>query len=70
MSDKELAKAAADMAVQRLAAFIKDAGPIGMTALESAGLLIQQAIDEVYTTRFEADSIEFIDLDADSGVTE
>lgn len=64
MSDKQLAKTAADLAAQKLAKFIRDAGPIAMTALDAAQTLIEQAINEAYTTRLEADRIEFVDLDA------
>ena len=70
MSDKELAKAAAGLAVDKLGSLIQDAGPIYMSALDAVQLLIEQAIDEAYTTRFEADTIEFIDLDAGQSVTD
>ena len=63
MSDRDLAKTAAEMAVKRLAVLIEDAGPLGMAGLDAAALLIAQAIDEAYTTRFEAERIEFEDLD-------
>jgi len=70
MSDKQLIKTAAGMATDRLAQLIEDAGPIYMSALDAVQDLIEAAIEEAYTTRFEADTIEFIDLDAQSGVTD
>tara|TARA_Y100000052_G_C2892115_1_gene51662 strand:- start:196 stop:390 length:195 start_codon:yes stop_codon:yes gene_type:complete len=64
MSDRELIQKAAGLAADRLAQLITDAGPIYMSAMDMVQDLIEQAIDEAYTTRLEADSIEFIDLDA------
>lgn len=67
MSDREIAKVAAAYATNRLAQLIEDAGPIYMSALDMVQDLIEQAIDEAYTTRLEANTIEFVNLD---GATE
>lgn len=69
MSDKGLAKAAAGLAVDKIGSLIRDAGPIYMSALGAVELIIQQSIDEAYTTRFQADTIEFVDMDASDRVT-
>ncbi len=64
MSDRQLIQTAAGLAADRLAQLIEDAGPLTMSAIDMVKDLIEQAIDEAYTTRLEADSIEFVDLDA------
>lgn len=64
MSDSDLIRAATSLAIDRLKLYIEDSGPIGLAALDYAALLISQAIDEAYTTRFEAERIEFEDLDS------
>ena len=63
MSDRELIQKAASLATDKIAQLITDAGPIYMSAMDMLQDLIEQAIDEAYTTRFEADTIEFVDLD-------
>ena len=67
MNDREIAKIAAEYAANRLGQLIEDAGPIAMSALDMVQDLIEQAIDEAYTTRLEANTIEFVNLD---GATE
>ena len=63
MNDREFIKQAAALAADKLATLIEDAGPLYVSALDMVQDLIQQAIDEAYTTRIEADRIEFVDLD-------
>ena len=70
MSDRELIKKAASLATDKIAQLINDAGPIYMSAMDMLQDLIEQAIDEAYTTRFEANTIKFVDLDAAQSVTD